>query len=299
MSLQSERPLLRIGIPKGSLQNATVELFAKAGYNIHIPSRSYFPTIDDPDIQLVMFRAQEMSRYVEDGVIDMGLTGHDWVVENGSNIHEVCELAYSKQTTNPARWILAVPEESEITKPEQLEGKMIATELLETTIKYFKDKNINVKKVEFSWGATEVKARLVDAIVDVTETGSSIRANKLRIIDTLLTSTTRLICSNEAWADDAKRQKIEDLALLLRGAMAGKTMVGLKFNIAKANTSKVLAMLPAEKSPTVNDLADAEWCAMEVLLEEKVERDLIPQLRRLGATGIFSYSVDKVIPELN
>ena len=176
---------------------------------------------------------------------------------------------------------------------------MIATELLQTTIKYFKDKKINVKKIEFSWGATEVKARLVDAIVDVTETGSSIRANNLRIIDTLLTSTTRLICSNEAWADDAKRQKIEDLALLLRGAMAAKTMVGLKFNIAKSNTEKVLAMLPSDKSPTVNELADADWCAMEVLLEEKVERDLIPQLRRLGATGIFSYTVDKVIPELS
>ena len=299
MSLQSERPLLRIGIPKGSLLNATVDLFAKAGYSIHIPSRSYFPTIDDPDIQLVMFRAQEMSRYVEDGVIDMGFTGHDWVIENGSDVHEVCELAYSKQTSNPARWILAVPEESEITKPEQLEGKMIATELLETTIKYFKDKKINVKKVEFSWGATEVKARLVDAIVDVTETGSSIRANKLRIIDTLLTSTTRMICSNEAWANDAQRQKIEDLALLLRGAIAAKTMVGLKFNISKDNSDKVLAILPAATSPTVNELADVDWCAMEVLLEEKVERDLIPQLRRLGATGIFSYTIDKVIPDAN
>ncbi len=297
MSLQSQRPLLRIGIPKGSLQNATVDLFGKAGYQIHIPSRSYFPSIDDPDIELVMFRAQEMSRYVEDNVIDMGLTGHDWVVENQSDVHEVCELAYSKQTSNPARWILAVPEESEITKPEQLEGKIIATELLQTTINYFKNKKINVKKVEFSWGATEVKARLVDAIVDVTETGSSLVANKLRVIDTLLTSTTRLICSKQAWADPAKRQKIEDLALLLRGAMAAKTMVGLKFNIAKTNTAKVLEMLPAEKSPTINPLADPDWCAMEVLLEEKVERNLIPQLRRLGATGIFSYSVDKVIPE--
>lgn len=288
--------LLRIGIPKGSLQDATVDLFDRAGYNIAIPSRSYFPEIDDPQFSAVMFRAQEMSRYVEDGVIDLGITGHDWVVENNSDVHEVCELSYSKATSKPVRWVLAVPEESDYHKPEDLAGGIIATELISTTQRYFQERSINVKKVEFSWGATEVKARLVDAIVDVTETGSSLRANKLRVIDELLTSTTRLIANHAAWNDPWKRGKIEDLALLLQGAIAARSKVGLKMNVPRAALDKVLQILPAEKSPTVNELADADWVAIEVVVEEKVERDLVPQLRRAGATAIFSYPLNKVVP---
>lgn len=287
---------LKIGIPKGSLQNATVDLFDRAGYNVDIPSRSYVPMIDDPELSCVMFRSQEMSRYVEDGVIDLGITGHDWVLENDSDVHEVCELTYSKATARPVKWVLCVPEESGITKPDQLAGGIIATELVKTTRRYFEDKGIAVKKVEFSWGATEVKARLVDAIVDVTETGSSIRANKLRIIDTLSTSTTRLIANKQAWADDWKRQRIEDLALLLRGAIAARSKVGLKMNVPRKKLDDVLKVLPAEQSPTVNELADSDWVAVEVVVDEKVERDLVPSLSRAGASAIFSYPLNKVIP---
>ncbi len=292
---QDQVPLLRIGLPKGSLHNATIDLFERAGYHISVPSRSYFPLVDDPQIEAIMFRAQEMSRYVEDRVIDLGITGHDWVVENASDVHEVCELPYSRATSKPAHWVLCVPEESDVEKPEDLVGGIIATELLNTTNAYFADRNIDVKKVEFSWGATEVKARLVDAIVDITETGSSIRANKLRVIDTILTSTTRLICSHEAWADTAKRQKIEDLALLLKGAIAAREKVGLKMNAPKAQLQAILDLLPSEKSPTINQLADEEWVALEVIVDERIERELIPPLCRAGATGIFSYRLKKVI----
>ena len=293
--MSEEKATLRIGLPKGSLQDSTVDLFARAGYKITIPSRSYFPTIDDPTIEMVMFRAQEMSRYVEDGVVDMGITGHDWVVENNSDIHEVCEMAYSRATSNPARWVLCVPEESDLHKPEDLAGGIISTELQKTTRRYFEERNIPIKKVEFSWGATEVKARLVSAIVDITETGSSIRANKLRIIDTILTSTTRMIANKEAWADPAKRQKIEDLALLLKGAIEARSKVGLKMNAPKAKLDEIIKLLPAEKSPTVNQLADEDWVALEVIVEDKIERDLVTQLVRAGATGIFSYQLNKVI----
>lgn len=296
MNTKLQDALLRIGIPKGSLQDATVDLFDRAGYNITIPSRSYFPRIDDPELAAVMFRAQEISRYVEDGVIDLGITGHDWVVENDSDVHEVCELRYSRATSNPATWVLAVPEESDYHKPEDLAGGIISTELLGTTQRYFKERNIDVKKVEFSWGATEVKARLVDAIVDITETGSSLRANKLRVIDTLLTSTTRLIANKQAWADPKKRAKIEDLALLLQAAIDARSKVGLKMNVPRATLDQILKLLPAEQSPTVNDLADANWVAIEVVLEERVERDLSPALKRAGATAIFSYPLNKVIP---
>ncbi len=296
MNTKLDEALLRIGIPKGSLQDATIDLFDRAGYNINVSSRSYFPSIDDPDLAAVMFRAQEMSRYVEDGVIDMGITGHDWVVENGSDVHEVCELKYSRATSRPATWVLAVPEESNIHGPEDLSGGIIATELIGTTERYFKDKGIEVKKVEFSWGATEVKARLVDAIVDITETGSSLRANKLRVIDTLLTSTTRLIANKQAWEDPKKRAKIEDLALLLLGAIDAKSKVGLKMNVPRAKLDGVLKILPSEQSPTVNDLADENWVAIEVVLDERVERDMVPALKRAGATAIFSYPLKKVIP---
>ncbi len=289
-------PVLRIGFPKGSLEQATIDLFDRAGYNVNVSSRSYVPEIDDAHLSGVLFRSQEMSRYVEDGVVDVGICGHDWVVENGSDVHEVCELRYSKATSKPAQWVLAVPDESPVKTPEDLAGGIIATELVGATRRYFESRGIAVKKVEFSWGATEVKARLIDAIVDITETGSSLRANKLRVIDTILTSTTRMIANRQAWADEWKRAKIEDLALLLRGAIAAKAKVGLKMNVPRARMDEVLSILPAQQSPTVNALADQEWVAVEVLVDEKVERDLVPALRRAGATGIFSYPLNKVIP---
>lgn len=289
-------PLLRIGIPKGSLESPTIDLFDRAGYNISVRSRSLTPSINDPQLACVMFRAQEMARYVEDNVVDIGITGHDWVTEYGSDVHEVCELPYSRSTGKPVNWVLAVPEEGDIRTPADLEGKIVSTELVNTTTQFFKDQGVNVRKVEFSWGATEVKARLVDAIVDVTETGSSIRANNLRVIATLLTSTTRLVANKKAWNNPDKRRKIEDLALLLQGAIRARTKVGLKMNIPRANLDEVVALLPAEHSPTVNDLADRDWVAIEVIADESVERDLIPDLKRAGATGIVSYPLGKVIP---
>ena len=295
MMKRTDPARLRIGVPKGSLQNSTVDLFDRAGYKLRINERSYFPAIDDPKFSTVMFRAQEMSRYVEDGVVDVGITGHDWIIENGSDVHEVCELTYSKATSRPARWVLAVPEESTVRTVADLRDGIIATELVNTTRRYFEARGVAVKKVEFSWGATEVKARLVDAIVDITETGSSLRANNLRVIDTILTSTTRLIANHDAWADDTKRQMIENLALLLCGAIAAREKVGLKMNVPQDRLEAILQLLPAEKSPTVNPLADKQWVAVEVVVEEQVERELVPQLHRAGATGIFSYPLNKVI----
>ncbi|MBN1943429.1 MAG: ATP phosphoribosyltransferase [Phycisphaerae bacterium] len=290
---------LVLGIPKGSLQDSTVDLFKRAGYDIQISSRSYFPGIDDDQISPLMFRAQEMSRYVEDGIVDVGLTGYDWICENESDVHEVCELVYSKATARPARWILAVPEESPVQTPEDLDGGVVATELVGVTTRYFRDKGLNVK-VEFSWGATEVKARMLDGIVDVTETGSSLKANKLRVIDTLLTSTPRLIANKQAMAIEWKRRKIENIALLLRGAIAGKRKVGMKMNVPRsaleAVTRLIMDRLPPEKSPTLSPLADEAWVALEIIVEETVERDLIPDLKRAGASGIFTYPLNKVIP---
>jgi len=286
--------LLKLGIPKGSLQDATFELFEKAGFNISGYERSYFPRIDDDELELIMLRAQEMSRYVADGVLDAGLTGYDWIKENGSEVHEVCELLYSKSTTKPARWVLAVPEESRVHKVADLEGGIIATELVNVTKKYFDYHDMNVK-VEFSWGATEVKARLVDGIVELTETGSSLGANNLRILDTVLTSTTRFIANNEAWADGFKREKIENIAILLNAAIDAKTLVGMKMNVGSENLEKILKILPAEKSPTVSALADKEYVAIEIVIEDKVERELIPQLKRAGASGIITYPLNKVI----
>jgi ATP phosphoribosyltransferase len=285
---------LVLGIPKGSLQESTLSLFRRAGYNIHVPSRSYFPTVDDEHMSAIMFRAQEMSRYIEDGIVDVGLTGYDWVCENGSDIVEVCELVYSKATSRPAHWILAVPEESDVIKPEDLTGGIVATELLNVTRKYFADKGVDVK-VEFSWGATEVKARLLDGIVDVTETGSSLRANKLRVIDTLLTSTPRLIANKDAMKIDWKRQKIENIALLLTGALQAQQKVGLKLNAPTKSLDKIVAILPAEQSPTIARLADENWVAIEVIVEEAVERELVPQLKRAGASGLITYPLNKVI----
>jgi len=290
-----EQRTLKLGLPAGSLQKATIELFSKAGFDILDSERSYLPRIDDEQIQLIMLRAQEMSRYVADGVLDAGITGYDWIMENGSDVVEVCELAYSKATSQAARWVLAVPNESKVTKPEDLDGCIIATELVNTTKKYFADKNIEVK-VEFSWGATEVKARLVDAIVDLTETGSSMQANNLRIIDTVITSTTKFIASRGAWEEDKfKREKIEDIAVLLNAAIDARSKVGLKMNVKKSDLESILKILPAEKSPTISDLADSGYVAVEVIVEDKVERSLVPALKRAGATGIITYPLNKVI----
>lgn len=286
--------ILKLGIPKGSLQNATFELFERAGFNVTGADRSYFPRIDDPEIQLIMLRAQEMSRYVEDGVLDAGFTGYDWIMENASDVHEVCPLQYSKATSNPARWVLAVPCESNIEKPEDLEGGIIATELVNSTRRYFQEKGVNVK-VEFSWGATEVKARLVSGIVELTETGSSLKANNLKIIDTLMSSTTRFIANRQSWQDDFKKQKIESIAILLNAAIDAKTRVGLKMNVEKKDLDNILKILPAAKSPTVSSLADSGYVAVEIIVEERIERELIPQLKRAGASGIFTYPLNKVI----
>jgi ATP phosphoribosyltransferase len=286
---------IKIGLPKGSLQDSTFDLFKRAGFHVQVSSRSYFPSINDDEIEPVLFRAQEMSRYVEDGVIDMGLTGHDWICENHSDVIEVCELVYSKATAKPAYWVLAVPNESKVQDVKDLDGGIIATELVNVTKEYFAKKKVNVK-VEFSWGATEVKARLLDGIVEITETGSSLRANNLRIIDQLMVSTTRLIANKAAWEDPFKREKIEAIALLLQGAIEGREKVGLKLNLLKDQLPEALKLLPAEKSPTVNQLADEAYVAIEVILEERAARDLVPKLRKMGATGIFTYPLLKVIP---
>ena len=288
---------LRVGMPSGSLQNATVELFARAGYRVSIDSRSVFPRFDDDKISAVLFRAQEISRYVVDGIVDCGLTGYDWVVENGNeqDVVEVCELEYSRATCNPIKWVLAVPEESPVQRAEDLRGGIVATELVKTTQRYFRSKGVDVT-VEFSWGTTEIKARLLDGIVDCTETGSSLRANNLRIVDTLLKSTTRFIASKSAWGDPWKREKMENIAMLLRGAMEARAKVGLKMNVPEARLAEVVGFLPAEKSPTVSRLADQAWVAVEVILEERQERELIPRLKRAGATGIITYPLNKVIP---
>jgi ATP phosphoribosyltransferase len=288
---------LRIGMPSGSLQNATVELFGKAGYRISIDSRSVFPRFDDEKVSAVLFRAQEISRYVVDGIVDCGLTGWDWIVENGSenDVVEICELEYSRATANPIKWVLAVPEESAVRRAEDLAGGIVATELVKTTQRYFDSKGIKVT-VEFSWGTTEIKARLLDGIVDCTETGSSLRANNLRVVDTLLTSTTRFIASKASWADAWKREKMVNIAMLLRGAIEARAKVGLKMNVPENKLSEVVSFLPAEKSPTVSRLADQAWVAVEVILEERQERELIPRLKRAGATGIITYPLNKVIP---
>jgi len=286
--------MLVLGIPKGSLQDSTLDLFDRAGYRIGASPRGLAPPIDDPQMSVMMFRAQEMARYVEDGVIDVGLTGYDWIRENQADVVEICELVYAKSQRRAVQWVLAVPQESEVEKPEDLAGGIIATELVNVTRKYFEDKGIDLK-VEFSWGATEVKARMLDGIVDVTETGSSLRANKLRTIDTLLESTTRLIANKDAMKIDWKRRKIENIAMLLQGAIEAGGKVGLKMNVPSDQLEEITALLPAEKSPTVSSLMDDDWVAIEVILSESVERDLVPQLKRAGASGIITYPLNKVI----
>jgi ATP phosphoribosyltransferase len=286
--------VLKLGIPAGSLQKATIELFAKAGFNITESDRSYLPSIDDDQIRPTMLRAQEMSRYVADGVLDAGITGFDWIMENASDVIEVCELGYSKATSKPTRWVLAVPEESKVQKVQDLKGGIIATELVNVTKKFFADRNIDVK-IEFSWGATEVKARLVDAIVELTETGNSLVANNLRVIDTVITSTTRFIANKQAWQNKFKKEKIENIAILLNAAINARNMVGLKMNIEKTNLDKILKVLPAEKSPTISSLADPNYIAIEVIIDAIIERSLVPALKRAGASGIITYPLNKVI----
>jgi len=286
--------ILKLGIPTGSLQKATIELFDKAGFHVADSERSYLPRIDDEQIRLIMLRAQEMSRYVAEGVLDAGITGYDWIMENGSDVVQVAELAYSKTTSKPARWVLAVSDESKVTKPEDLRGGTIVTELVNVTKKYFVDKNIDVK-VEFSWGATEVKARLVDAIVELTETGASLRSNNLRVIDTVITTTTRFIANKKAWQDKFKSEKIENVSILLNAAIDARDKVGLKMNVKKGDLESILKILPAEKSPTVSSLADSDYVAIEVILEDKIERSLVPALKRAGASGIITYPLNKVI----
>ncbi|MBB6145651.1 ATP phosphoribosyltransferase [Silvibacterium bohemicum] len=286
---------LRLGIPKGSLQDATIALFERAGWRIYANGRSYFPTIDDAEIECMLIRAQEMSRYVEKGVLDAGLTGIDWVVESGLDVESVTSLVYSKQSRQKVRWVLAVPEDSPYQKAEDLAGKVIATELVEVSKRYFAAKNVDVK-VEFSWGATEVKPpTLADAIVEVTETGSSLRANRLRIIDTVMESETRLIANRSAYADTWKKHKIDSLALMLNAAISAQGQVGLILNVEKVNLPAVLSVLPALNSPTVSELSDRNWVALNTILEEGVVREVIPRLKAAKATGIVEYPLNKVV----
>ena len=286
---------LVLGLPKGSLQEATFDLMAKAGFHVACDSRSYYPSVDDPELQLVLFRAQEMARYVQDGVLDAGLTGRDWVVENDADVVEVGELCYAKRRLTPVRWVLAVPEASPVQGAEDLQGKLIATELVHTTRKYLAAKGVEAK-VEFSWGATEAKANLVDAIVELTETGSSLRANKLRIVDTVMESVTVLIANRRAWDDPWKRSKIESIHLLVQGAIVAREKVCLKLNVAKENLEAVSALVPALRKPTVSPLSEEGWFALETIVDESVVRDIIPVLKRAGAEGIIELPLYKIIP---
>jgi ATP phosphoribosyltransferase len=286
---------LKLGIPKGSLENATVDLFRRAGFNISTSSRSYFPSIDDPDIECMLIRAQEMARYVQDGILDAGLTGLDWVSEVGADVVAVADLIYAKQSFGKVRWVLAVPESSSINSAKDLEGKTIATELVATTKRYL-EKNGVTAKVEFSWGATEVKPPvLADAIVEVTETGSSLRANKLRIVETVLESNTQLIANVASWGDEWKRSKLQDLKLLLDGAIAALGKVGLMLNVHQKDLAAVLGVLPALKRPTVSHLSDSEWLAVNTILDESTVRSIIPRLKQAGAEGIVEYPLNKIV----
>jgi ATP phosphoribosyltransferase len=286
---------LKLGIPKGSLENATVELFRRAGFQITINSRSYFPAIDDPEIECMLIRAQEMARYVEDGVLDAGLTGRDWVEENEAKVENVADLIYAKQSFGKVRWVLAVPEASAVRSVKDLEGKVIATELVAATKRYLERNGVNAK-VEFSWGATEVKPpTLADAIVEVTETGSSLRANNLRIVETVLESNTQLIANTAAWKDAAKRRKLEDIRMLLEGAINALGKVGLMLNVEKVNLERVLSVLPALKRPTISTLSEDGWLAVNTILDESTVRTIIPRLKEAGAQGIVEYPLNKII----
>ena len=287
--------VLKLGLPKGSLENATIDLMRRAGFLITVAPRSYFPAIDDPEIECMLVRAQEMARYVEDGALDCGLTGHDWVVENQASVHNVCDLVYAKQSFGRVRWVLAVPRDSDVQTPADLQGRVVATELVGVTKRWLEERGVTAK-VEFSWGATEAKLpELADAIVEVTETGSSLRANKLRIVETVLESTTQLIANRDAWEDTAKRQKIEDMALLLQGAITALDKVGLMLNVRADDLDAVLDVLPALRNPTVSHLSDPGWVAVNTILEESVVRHIIPRLKEVGAEGIVEFPLNKIV----
>jgi len=287
--------VLKLGLPKGSLQKATFDLFRRAGYNVSCPARSYTPSINAPDVECLLIRAQEMSRYVEQGALDAGLTGSDWIAENASRVKVVCNLVYAKQRLVPVRWVLAVPEASRMKSVKDLRGKRIATELVNVTRAYLKRHRVKAD-VEFSWGATEIKVpRFADAIVEVTETGGSLRANKLRIIDTVMTSNTQLVAGAAAWRDPWKRRKLENLAMLLEGAIIAREMVGLKLNVSEGRLKAVLGKLSALRNPTISPLAERGWYALEVVISELEVRELVPELRRAGAEGIIEYPLNKVI----
>jgi ATP phosphoribosyltransferase len=287
--------LLKLGMPKGSLQEASLQLFRRAGYEIGVNPRSYFPSIDDDEIECMLIRAQEMARYVEDGILDAGLTGKDWILENEANVVEVADLVYAKQTFGKVRWVLAVPEKSPFLSVKDLEGKIIATELVGVTRRYLAQNGVKAK-VEFSWGATEVKPPvLADAIVEVTETGSSLRANGLRIVDTVLESNTKFIAHPTAWEDSWKRQKIQTLVMLLQGAIEAAGKVGLMLNVRRTDLENVLSVLPALKRPTVSNLSDADWVAVNTVIEERTVREIIPRLKAAHAQGIVEYPLNKIV----
>ena len=288
-------PVLKLGIPKGSLQDTTVDMFKKAGYTIRVSSRSYYPSVDDPEIECILVRAQEMARYVGEGVLDAGLTGYDWILETGMDVHEVGELVYGKVGRSPVRWVLAVPHNSDMQTVRDLEGKRVATEAVEMTRRYFAEHGVTAD-VEFSWGATEVKPpQLADAIVELTETGSSLRANNLRIIDTVCTTTTRFIANKESWQDPWKQEKVNRLYMLLQSVLTAEKKVGLMLNVSRDNLTGILDILPALHNPTVSSLADDNWYAVTTVIDETVVRDIIPNLIEAGAEGIVEYALNKVL----
>ncbi|MEW6749799.1 MAG: ATP phosphoribosyltransferase [Candidatus Latescibacterota bacterium] len=288
--------VLRIGFPSGSLQESTLRLFERAGYRVRLAARSYVPEIDDPELAGLMFRAQEIAQYVERGAVDVGLTGHDWILESGADVVEVDQLVYSKSVSRPVRWVIAVPEESPVQNVEDLAGRRVATELVGATRRFLEERGVHAE-VEFSWGTTEVKARmgLVDAVVELTETGSSLRANRLRIVDTVCTSSTRFVANRQAWGEPWKREKAENLLMLLKGALEAEPKVGLKMNVPRVRLEAVIARLPALHTPTISNQLDEGWVALEIIADERVVRDLIPQLKRVGAEGIIEYPLSKVI----
>ncbi len=287
--------ILKLGLPKGSLQESTIDLFRKAGFRISSSDRSYFPFCDDEEIEIMLIRSQEMGKYVQDGLFDAGLTGRDWILETGAKVKEVCELTYGKSGFKPVRWVLAVPEASPIKSVKDLRGKTVATELVNYVKKYLAKQKVKAM-VEYSWGATEAKAGiLVDAIVELTETGRSLRANGLRIVDEILSSTTRFIANNKSWENPWKRKKIENIAILLKGALAAEGMVGLKMNLKEVDLDKVMTLLPSLKRPTVSPLTLPGWMALEVVVEEKVVKKMIPELKRAGAEGLIEYPLNKLI----
>jgi len=288
--------VLKIGLPKGSLQESTLKLFRKAGYHISVSSRSYYPSFDDPDIEAMLIRAQEMAGYVESGILDCGLTGKDWILEQNASVHEVAELIYAKEGLRPVKWVIAVPNDSKIKAVRDLNGKRIATELVGFTKRYLKSKGVKAQ-VDFSWGATEVKPpHLADAIVELTETGSSLKANNLRIVETILESSTRFIANKKAWQDSWKSRKMGNIVMLLKGALAAEEKVGLKMNVPARALKRVMSLLSAMHSPTVSTLSDQDWYALEVMINEKLVRELIPKLKMAGAAGIVEYQLNKVIP---